>query len=69
MERNEKKICCICGAEFEGWGNNPEGAMWKTSEGDIVDYDNDFPYNSEDRCCDECNERYVIPGRLYKLYH
>ena len=19
----EKKICCICGKEFEGWGNNP----------------------------------------------
>lgn len=18
-----KKICCICGKEFEGWGNNP----------------------------------------------
>ena len=19
----EKTICCICGKEFEGWGNNP----------------------------------------------
>lgn len=19
----EKKVCCICGKEFEGWGNNP----------------------------------------------
>ena len=20
---NQKKKCCICGIEFEGWGNNP----------------------------------------------
>ena len=20
---NEVKKCCICGAEFKGWGNNP----------------------------------------------
>lgn len=20
---NEKKKCCICGKEFQGWGNNP----------------------------------------------
>ena len=19
----EKKVCCICGKEFTGWGNNP----------------------------------------------
>ena len=21
---NEKHMCCICGKEFEGYGNNPE---------------------------------------------
>ena len=22
--RDEKQICCICGKEFEGYGNNPD---------------------------------------------
>lgn len=21
--KEEKKVCCICGKEFYGWGNNP----------------------------------------------
>ena len=21
--------CCICGKEIEGFGNNPDGAMWR----------------------------------------
>lgn len=34
---------------YEGdWGNNP----WPVAT------------DEEDRCCDECNERYVIPARL-----
>lgn len=47
----EKHICCICGEEFEGFGNNPypvdkeEGA----------------------RCCDECNDEVVIPARINDL--
>ena len=24
MNKKEKMICCICGNEFEGFGNNPE---------------------------------------------
>ena len=27
--------CCICGKEIKGWGNNPEGAVWKTHDGKI----------------------------------
>lgn len=23
MDEKEKKVCCICGKEFKGWGNNP----------------------------------------------
>lgn len=45
----EKKICCICGKEFEGYGNNP-APVKKTGE-----------------CCNECNEKYVVPKRLSML--
>ena len=58
------KICCICGKEIKDYGNNPGGAVWKTEDGKIV-----MPeFDAEERCCDECNERYVIPGRLYRMY-
>ena len=58
-------ICCICGDEFEGYGNNPDGAMWKDEMGNVVDPE----FSVDDRCCDECNNRYVIPGRIYRIYH
>lgn len=48
--RDEKKICCICGKEFEGFGNNPE------------------PVKNEGKCCDECNEKIVIPARIREMY-
>ena len=43
----EKHICCICGCEFEGYGNNP------------------YPLVKDEqaRCCDECNEKYVVAAR------
>ena len=47
-----KRVCCICGKEFYGYGNNPEPV--KSS--------------SEGKCCDDCNEAYVIPARL-EFYH
>ena len=52
--------CCICGKEIKGYGNNPWGALNKNDE--LIAFDED------DRCCDECNEQYVIPGRLYLIY-
>lgn len=45
----EKHICCLCGNEFIGFGNNPEPLMENSDE---------------NRCCDECNESKVIPERL-----
>ncbi len=57
--------CAICGAEINGYGNSPEGAVWKDEHGKIIE----AKFNAEDRCCDECNSRYVIPGRLYRLSH
>ena len=55
--------CCICGKEIKGCGNNPEGAVWKTRDGKI-----EMPeFGAEDRCCDECNGAFVIPGRMYRM--
>lgn len=55
--------CCICGKALKDYGNNPEGAVWKTKDEEIV-----FgKFKPEDRCCDLCNEKYVIPGRLIAL--
>ena len=47
----EEHICCICGKEFKGYGNNP------------------YPVNKEEgaRCCDECNDKVVIPARIEAL--
>ncbi len=66
--KNKKLFCCICGKEIkkEGcpgyFGNNPEGAAWKTPDGEIVEP----TFKEDDRCCDECDNRYVIPGRIYR---
>ena len=55
--------CCICHKEIKGWGNNPDGAVWKTHDGKI-----EMPeFKAEDRCCDECNGAFVIPGRMYRM--
>lgn len=54
----EKKICCICGKEFEGWGNNPYGLLNAKLE--------PIDFKAEDRCCNECNKS-VILGRLILL--
>ena len=54
--------CCICGKKIKGLDHNPEGAAWKTPTGEV-----ELPeFVVEDRCCDECNRTYVIPGRLYR---
>jgi len=50
--RGPARTCCICGAEFYGYGNNPEPAIV------VEDY-------KKDRCCDSCNENVVIPARLF----
>lgn len=44
-----RPICCICGSECENeWGNNP------------------YPISKDvnDRCCNVCNDNYVIPARI-----
>ena len=43
----KKHTCCICGIDFDGWGDNPE------------------PFGADDdKCCHECNDRFVVPVRL-----
>ena len=56
--------CCICGAEIIGYGNNPNGAVWKDADGNIIEAE----FDHKSRCCDDCDQRYVIPGRIYRLY-
>lgn len=63
MKTKDVFTCCICGKVCQGWGNNPAGAMLRDDEGNVVE----LSFQPEDECCDECNQRYVIPGRLYKL--
>lgn len=47
----EKHICCICGEEFEGFGNNPYPVNKE----------------KDTRCCDTCNDTVVIPARIEAL--
>lgn len=55
--------CCICGNKYFGWGNNPDGAAWKKEDGTVETPE----FSRSDRCCEDCNSRYVIPGRLYRV--
>lgn len=45
-------VCCICGREHEGWGNNP----WPVNK------------DPDARCCDDCNVYTVVPARLWEIY-
>lgn len=58
-------VCCICGKPITmRESNNPDGAMWRDPDtNELVE----FEPEADDRCCDDCNGRYVIPGRLYKM--
>lgn len=49
--------CCICGKEIKGIGNNPSPLKDLTGE----------YFGAEDRCCNECDDAYVIPMRLAQL--
>lgn len=49
---SKKKMCCICGKEIVGWGNNP----WPVVK------------EEDAECCDECNDTKVIPARIKNLY-
>ena len=62
MDNKDKKTCCICGCVIERFGNNPFGAVFKRpATGEIVKMN----FKDGDRCCDLCDQMYVIPGRMY----
>lgn len=51
MDKKETYICCLCGEENEGFGNNPYPLCEDRDIGKL-------------RCCDYCNMRLVIPARI-----
>lgn len=53
MDNRKTYICCLCGEEHEGFGNNPYPLVT----------------NVELRCCDYCNMRLVIPTRIAQYYN
>ena len=57
--------CCICGKSFDYFGNNPDGAKWLDEKGNVI---NGW-FKPEDVCCNECNNRYVIMGRMHTIYN
>lgn len=59
-ERMKHMNCCICGKDMEGYANNPQGALNKDAQ-EII-------WNENDRCCNECNTKFVIPGRIAKIF-
>lgn len=65
VEIEELYRCCLCGHIYSGYGNNPEGAVAlnRLNQVELLEFDDD------DRCCDDCNSRFVIPGRLYRMYY
>ena len=46
-----EKICCICGCELEGFGNNPDPIVRR--EGAV--------------CCNWCDNTVVIPARIAQM--
>lgn len=58
----EKFKCCICELECNGWGNSPWGAI-KVENDQVVEME----FKDNDRCCDMCNNMYVIPGRIWHM--
>lgn len=62
--KDEVFTCCICGALEAGFGNNPDGAMWldEATKEPVIG-----KFGPNDRCCDLCDQKYVIPGRIYQL--
>ena len=57
--KDKNLLCCLCGDEItpenSSWefGNNPK-PLWK---------------DVNDRCCDGCNEEFVIPFRYQCIQH
>ena len=51
VRKEDKKTCCICGKEFEGWGNDPWPVV---TDEDAV-------------CCDNCDMTVVLSARVNEM--
>lgn len=49
VDYTEKGMCCLCGGEYDNFGNNPFPF---------------YPYDNEKRCCTICGRAKVLPARL-----
>jgi hypothetical protein len=49
--------CCICDEVFEGWGNNPYPVKNTLGE----------DFGEDDWCCNDCNNKVVIPERMKEM--
>lgn len=54
----DKKVCCICGKEFTGYGNNPSPLKDKDEK--------DYPEGSV--CCKECDIELVTPAKIDRFF-
>jgi|SRR5215472_5226352 len=52
-EMKKEGTCSICKGEFGHFGNNPAP----------------FPWEKDERCCDDCNRRFVVPVRILNIGH
>ena len=50
--------CCICGKTIKGYGNNPDPLR-----NEVGNY-----FDINERCCDACDEEYVVAYRLAQIY-
>ena len=53
------KKCCFCGKEFKGFGNS----TWPIYP-DAIHCEEGKPNGEQMRCCDECDQKYVITARI-----
>jgi hypothetical protein len=51
--------CCFCNQDFEGLGNS----TWPIYP-DAIHCEKDMPNGAQMRCCDNCNQKYVITARV-----
>ena len=58
MDPNDTEIksCSICNEEIYGMGNNPQPVILEGKKLEV-----------EDSCCDDCNNKMVIPTRLTSI--
>lgn len=55
MELTKGFKCVLCGKQSLGWGKNQQFG------------NNPFPLSSEGDCCDDCNNKKVIPERIKRM--